>query len=302
MRLIGHLTDESLARTFADFLYVQGIENHVEQEAGSSWGVWINDEDKIERATGLLSAFRENPKDAKYRREGKAATQLRDNEEQAQEAYRERVRNRRHLFRPLTAYGFGPLTFLMILASVAVFALSDFGNNQRAMMALFLTDYSGGVFNRTLPEIRHGQLWRLFTPIFYHYDIMHIVFNMLWLKDLGSMIEGRQSSIHLLVLTLLVAAGSNLAQFYLGGPWFSLGGPTFGGMSGVVYGLLGYIWIRGKMDPASGLFLHPNTVIMMMIWFFVCFTGWVGDIANAAHAGGLLIGLACGWLTSLRHR
>ena len=302
MRLIGHLADEGLARTFADFLYVQGIENHLEQEHGAGWGIWINDEDKIDKAVGLLTAFRENPRDAKYRREGKVATDLREQEEQAQEAYRERLRTRRHLFKPLTDYGFGPLTFLMIMASVAVFALSDFGNNNGAMMVLFMTDFSTGAFNRTLPEIRHGQIWRLFTPIFYHFGILHIVFNMLWLRDLGSMIEGRQSSIQLLWLTLLIAAGSNLAQFYYGGPWFSLGGPTFGGMSGVVYGLLGYIWIRGKLDPGSGLFLHPNTVIMMMIWFVVCYTGWIGNIANAAHAGGLLIGMACGWLTSLRYR
>src|SRR5262245_42379631 len=118
MRLIGHLADESLARTFADFLFVQGIENHLEQEQGTGWGIWINDEDKIDRAVGLLTAFRENPKDAKYLREGKAAADLREKEEQAQEAYRERLRSRRHLFRPLTAYGFGPLTFLMIMASV----------------------------------------------------------------------------------------------------------------------------------------------------------------------------------------
>jgi len=116
------------------------------------------------------------------------------------------------------------------------------------------------------------------------------------------MIEARQSSLHLLALTAVIAAGSNLAQFYFGGPNLGLGGPTFGGMSGVVYGLLGYIWIRGKLDPGSGLYLHPYTVIMMMVWFFLCFTGMVGDIANAAHAGGLAIGLAWGWFSSLRYR
>jgi GlpG protein len=302
MRLIGHLADEISAKTFADFLYVQGIENQVEHEQADGWGIWIADEDKIEQAMGLLTSFRANPKDAKYGRQSRAATELRENEQQAQAAYEKRLRNRRHLFRPLSGYGFGPLTFLMIVASAAVFVLSKFGNDKPAMMGLFMTDFSDGYFNRALPEIRHGQVWRLFTPIFYHFDIWHILFNMLWLRDLGSMIEGRQSSLHLLVLTILVAAGSNLTQFYLGGPMLSLGGPNFGGMSGVVYGLLGYIWIRGKLDPGSGLFLHRETVIMMIVWFFLCFTGWVGDIANGAHAGGLLIGMACGWLSSLKHR
>jgi GlpG protein len=110
------------------------------------------------------------------------------------------------------------------------------------------------------------------------------------------MIEGRQSSTYLLVLVLVIAACSNLAQFYFGHA------PNFGGMSGVVYGLLGYIWIRGKFDPASGLFLHPSTVTMMLIWLVACFSGILGPIANYAHLVGLLMGAAWGYLASLRYR
>ena len=118
---------------------------------------------------------------------------------------------------------------------------------------------------------------------------------MLWLRDLGSMIEGRQTSWHLAILALVIAAGSNLAQFYVSRS------PVFGGMSGVVYGLLGYVWIRGKLDPASGLFLHQSTVVMMMIWLVLCFTGLLGPVANYAHLAGLLMGMAWGYVSSLRH-
>jgi len=141
----------------------------------------------------------------------------------------------------------------------------------------------------------------LFTPVFLHAGAMHIIFNMLWLRDLGSMIEGRQSSLHLLLLVLVIAALSNLGQFYVSGP-------RFGGMSGVVYGLLGYIWIRGKLDPASGLYLHSSTVSMMLIWFFLCIGSnyfpmpLLGSIANTAHAVGLGTGMAWGYLSSLRYR
>src|SRR6266404_2871624 len=79
----------------------------------------------------------------------------------------------------------------------------------------------------SLPEIRHGQIWRLFTPMFIHFNPLHIFFNMLWLRDLGSMIEGRQSSGLLAILVLVIAAGSNLAEYYFGHE------PNFGGMSGV---------------------------------------------------------------------
>ena len=73
-------------------------------------------------------------------------------------------------------------------------------------------------------------------------------------------------------------------------------------MSGVVYGLLGYIWIRGKFDPGSGLYLHSSTVIMMLIWFFACLSGYLGQIANTAHTVGLLMGMAWGFVSGLRYR
>jgi len=98
------------------------------------------------------------------------------------------------------------------------------------------------------------------------------------------------------LLVLVIAAGSNLGEYWLGRT------VTFGGMSGVLYGLLGYIWIRGKFDPGSGLFLHPTTVTMMLVWLVVCYTGYVGAIANAAHVVGLVIGMVWGCLSSLRYR
>src|SRR5207245_1722540 len=102
MRLIGHLADEPMARTFGDYLYVQGIENQLEPHKHDGWAVWIMDEDKIDRATTLLSAFRQNPADPRYRTEAKSAAELRAQEEKRQTAYRKKLVTRRHLFRPLT--------------------------------------------------------------------------------------------------------------------------------------------------------------------------------------------------------
>src|SRR5438445_9224544 len=123
---------------------------------------------------------------------------------------------------------------------------------------------------------------------------------MRWLRDLGSMIEGRQSSWHLAILALAIAGGSNLAQFYV------THYPAFGGMSGVVYGLLGYVWVRGKLNPASGLFLHTTTVMMMLAWFVLCYTPvltpLVGHVANTVHAAGLLVGMSWGFFSALAHR
>jgi rhomboid protease GlpG len=299
MRLIGHLADEQSARTFGDYLYLQKIDSHIEFEKADGWGIWINDEDKIEEAGRLLTEFRAKPTDAKYRSGAQTAAELRAKAQKSDAEYRKKVRDRRYLFQPLATYGFGPVTFVLILFSVVVFILSKFGAASQPIMALYITNYSvTGHFiewNNALPEIMHGQVWRLVTPIFIHFGLLHIFFNMWWLRDLGSMIEARQSSWMLVILVLVIAVCSNLAQFYYHGP-------EFGGMSGVVYGLLGYIWMRGKFDPASGLYLHPTTVTMMIIWFFLCFTPVIPHVANAAHAAGLVLGIVWGYLASLRYR
>jgi GlpG protein len=117
---------------------------------------------------------------------------------------------------------------------------------------------------------------------------------MLWLRDLGGMIETVEGSVKLLLLVVISAAISNWAQYLV------TGNPVFGGMSGVVYALLGYVWMKGKFHPGSGLFLHKQTVTMMMIWLVVCFTGLLGPIANYAHLGGLIVGVAWGFAETRR--
>ena len=295
MRLIGHLGSEGSARTFGDYLYAQGIENQIEHDQPEGWGIWVSDEGKLKEAGELLTAYRENPAAQKYQDEAKKAAALRAAKEAEQAAYLKKVQSRRNLFRPLRSYGVGPLTFALIAASVTVFILSKMGEDARPIMGLFISTVAT-TGNPTLPEIRHGELWRLFTPIFIHFGLIHILFNMLWLRDLGSMIEGRQSSFHLAALVVVIAACSNLAQVYIGHS------PVFGGMSGVVYGLLGYIWIRGRFDPGSGLFLHQSTVMMMLIWFFACLVGIIPHVANAAHGAGLVLGMVWGFLSSQRLR
>jgi GlpG protein len=299
MRVIGHLPEEAAARAFGNYLYVQGIGNEIEFLKDDGWAVWVADEDKIEAASRLFAEYKKNPAESKFQVEPEKADRMRAEEAAGEAAYRKKVRTRRQLFGSLGSYGFGPLTFILIAISVVVFVRSGFGDKMEAVSILFITDPTmprGHDLATLMPEIRQGQIWRLFTPMFVHFGPLHILFNMLWLRDLGSMIEGRQSTFHLVLLTLVIAAASNFAELYWGGVAF------FGGMSGVVYGLLGYVWIRGKFDPASGLGLHSTTVTMMLVWFVLCYTGWIGHVANTAHAAGLVLGSAWGYLSSLGRR
>ncbi len=176
-----------------------------------------------------------------------------------------------------------PLTAILVAASIVAGLLTRLGGNADFVYPLLISVHPGA----GLPEIRHGELWRLITPIFLHFGLLHIVFNMLWLWDLGGVIELRQGPARLGLLVLAAGVAGNLAEY----AW---SGPAFGGMSGVVYALLGYVWAQGRFNPRAGLALHQPVVVMMLLWFVVCWLGLVGNIANMAHTVGLVTGLVLG--------
>ena len=298
MRTIGEIQNEVAARTFGDFLYAQGIAHELERGDGNLWTIWVKSDDDCPRAAEFLIAFQLNPSDPQFTQATSDATDARRREAEDLASYRRRVRSARTFFPSLKGYRFGPLTFALMFVCVGVFLVTKLGTEFGPVNSLWFSEHRdfGPMWRRILdvPELRDGQVWRLLTPIFIHMNLLHIVFNLMWLADLGSMIEGRQSSNLLGWLVLGLGVGSNVVQYV------STGGGNFGGMSGVVYGLLGYMWIRGKLDPGCGLRLDKQTIVYSMVWFFLCFTGWLGPIANGAHAGGLVIGMAWGWFASRR--
>jgi GlpG protein len=295
--MIGQIESETAARRFSDFLYVQRIPNQVEHDQDNRWNVWVHSDDDLARASQMLTSFRANPNDPQFQ-SAQRADQVREQEEQEQKDFQKRVRTRRDVFRRFAQYGLGPLTALLISICILVFILSKFARDLEPVHFLFFSEHlrAGGLLDRMLgsTEIRSGQIWRLFTPMFLHFGIIHIVFNMMWMRDLGGMIETMEGALRLLLLVMVSALISNWAQYVV------TGHPLFGGMSGVVYALLGYVWMKGKYQPGSGLFLHKQTVMMMLIWLVVCFTGMMGPIANYAHLAGLLTGVVWGFLASRR--
>ncbi|MCA9149509.1 MAG: rhomboid family intramembrane serine protease, partial [Planctomycetales bacterium] len=196
-----------------------------------------------------------------------------------------------------------PLVFALIGLSVFASLATDFGAAQadafyNALMfcdiRTYLVDHDG------LHQIKQGQLWRLVTPIFLHGSIPHLLFNCLCLYSLAPQIEMRRGTVFLGVLTLGLAVVSNLAQFILGGS------PFFLGISGVVYGYFGYIWISTKLNPRNGYLVGESTVFMMLFVLVLGFAGLLnsftgqGGVANWCHAGGLVAGIAAAFVQPRR--
>jgi GlpG protein len=180
----------------------------------------------------------------------------------------------------------------LVAISVAVFILMTLFDQRKVVGPLLISEY----IRPTLPEILDGELWRLFTPVFLHFGIFHIVFNMLWTWELGRLIEWRQGIWMLGILTLVVSISSNLAQYFVSGP-------LFGGMSGVIYGYFGYVWIQSLTNPQFKIQLNPVIVKLLLGWFLICWTGLLEkifglNVANSAHTAGLVSGIVIALLVS----
>jgi GlpG protein len=144
--------------------------------------------------------------------------------------------------------------------------------------------------------INQGQVWRLFTPALIHFGFMHVLFNLLWWKDLAKLIETHKGSIFLLLFLIVTGIFSNILQAIMVGA-------NFGGLSGVVYALLGFIWIYKLVNKNFPFQLPKSDVMLMIGWFVLClFDVFPFGVANWAHGGGLAMGMILGGVYGLLDR
>ena len=190
-----------------------------------------------------------------------------------------------------------PLTTFLLLLTFIVFALTAAGENFAVVRWLSFVDFriegEHLYLNYADATLASGQWWRLITPMLIHFGWLHLAMNSLWYWELGRRIEFRQGAVGLLGLSLLFGLASNVAQYGWAGP------SLFGGLSGVLYGLLGHCWIFQRLAPCEAYRLPPGVLVMMLAWLLICMTGifellQFGAIANAAHVGGLLAGCLTG--------
>lgn len=184
-----------------------------------------------------------------------------------------------------------PVVLLLIAVAVVVFFVSGSGQLRLPFTALFT------IVDLHLPSddlsaaLSRGEFWRPLSPIFLHFSAPHLLFNGAVIFEIGRRIETADGSVRLLGLVVLLGVLSNLVQYVLGDT------PAFGGLSGVAYGLVGFVLVRARLNPGEPLWQLPNGIALGLLVFLVLFSTGITEpfglrVANGAHWGGLIAGMA----------
>lgn len=332
MRQIGKLSSEQHANRFNDYLLTLGIHSKVDRSSQGDWILWIHEENHVDQARSELEAFRSNPDDARYRNAAEEASGIRKMEQLKERERRKNI----HEVKPRGGVpGAGltgcPVTKGILIICIGIALLGMFastgdprdpgiGDEVYAALSFLSPEDLRAYFISPEPDplrsIKKGEVWRLITPALLHQRsgrmaLLHVGFNMYMLYMLGPILERRLGSLQFLFLNLILALASNLAQGVLPSildqtplAQFSnnYGGVAFLGYSGVIYGLFGFLWMRSKFDPTFGVMLVQSSIVILMVWFVLCWVGVIGNVANLAHTGGLVAGIVLGFVSAAMRR
>jgi len=171
----------------------------------------------------------------------------------------------------------GIVTLLVFVACWLVFLGSELGWAQQLFNALQF-------YPRLSLDAFLAEPLRLIGPAFFHFSWLHIVFNTMWWWQLGGSIEKRLGKTTLINILFISAIVSNVGQFLVSGA-------NFGGLSGVVYALVGFVWWFGYLASEKGLSLSKPIVGFLLFWLVLGFVDLLPvNVANTAHLLGLLSG------------
>ena len=187
--------------------------------------------------------------------------------------------------------------FYIIALAIFLTLFTNFGLNNFLEPLLFIKTNLNSSFENTY--LINNEWWRLITPTFLHFSMTHLVFNCLWIYILGQRIEKLDGFSVFLFIFILTGILSNAGQFFWTQQYL------FGGLSGAIYGLLGYCFII-ELDGRHGRYGLPEALyLFMFIWLLVGFTGVLsffgfGNVANTAHLIGMIVGFIIGLITKYR--
>lgn len=294
MRQIGSLDSETLAQRFVDFLKTIDISAQVDED-DDKWLIWVRDENQLELAREELGKFQADSEAERYREAGQRASEIRAAEIQQRMAVKKNLHKVRGNWSGPISKRAPVVMWLMIGCVAAAIFSARFWNDNAAPSLVdstlkFANLYDAQWDGTAFFNVRSGQIWRIITPIFLHGGPTHIAMNLYMLYVFGTRIEPKLGSPRFLGLVLATAIVPNLMQAVITGP-------NFVGISGVVYGLIGYMLVRRK----DGYYISQFLLIIVGAFFVIDLFNLVPGrhVAVWAHVGGFVVGALYGYLPEL---
>ncbi len=145
------------------------------------------------------------------------------------------------------------------------------------------------------PLTWNGQPWRLLSSVFVHSGILHLCLNMWALWSVGQLLERLVGNVGFLIIYFASGIAGSVASLWWNEDIVSVGA------SGAIFGLLGafatFIWNRTDSFPPASL-AQLRKSLAMCFGCNLLLGASIQGIDQAAHLGGLVCGLVCGWLLS----
>ncbi|PCJ28638.1 MAG: hypothetical protein COA96_00175 [SAR86 cluster bacterium] len=268
---------------FSQFLRSQGISHRISEESGQQV-IWVEGPQQAGFVKHALDnwSFEQAPQE-----EPRAPDQLNKSHSGTASALISSIL----IFYQKFVFQFraSPISILLIITCLIVAVLSGLGSQSQRVGWLFYPLISSSDLFSLMGDINTpGVLIRSFTPMFLHFGELHLVFNMLWLWFFGKQLEVTHPRMLFIALILITSFSGNTTQ-YLYSHY-----NNFGGMSGVVYGLVSYTWLIHRFMPRSHMLINNNMFVVFVVALIVMEVVASSWIASAAHVGGLVSGLLFG--------
>jgi GlpG protein len=172
--------------------------------------------------------------------------------------------------------GKAPVTWAIALVCVLVYLLSLSSHQLEVYLFTHFPEDSA----------QYADVWRFFSHAVVHLSFTHILFNLTYWLIFATMIEKNNGSAKVLMLFVSIALISGIVQNFFSGP-------AFFGLSGVVYGVLGYVYVMSRFDRRQRYRLPGGFIYMLLVGIAVGFIGPLVDLhfGNAAHISGLAVGI-----------
>lgn len=269
------LNNARVAQAFIDYMASRHISIQMSPEGEGRVALWLIDAQHQVETEAELNRFLSEPNHKRYQAASWDVAETRKSQ----------FHYHTPSFLSMIKAKAGPVTLSIMLLCVVIFALQQLGFNKPIFQMLHFPALDG----------QQWQLWRWLSHAVLHFSVMHIAFNILWWWQLGGDIEKKLGGLKLLQIFAISSALSGAGQYWVEGA-------NFGGLSGVVYALVGYLWVVSTKAPQLGLTIPRQIVGFMLIWLVLGYMQPFMAIANTAHLAGLIAGVGIGWIDSMKSK